>query len=55
MAVEQSPGTPASPERIDRTLRKGGVSKSVLSLEPAGSQLTGRAARRARQRAAKKK
>ncbi|MFF4531695.1 hypothetical protein ACFY1P_20785 [Streptomyces sp. NPDC001407] len=53
--MEQRTVEAASLERVDRTLRKGGVAKSVLSLEPSGSQLTGRAARRSRQRAAKKK
>jgi hypothetical protein len=48
------PAESASLERVDRSLRKGGVTKSVLSLEPFGMQLTGRAARRAQQRAAKK-
>ncbi|MDX3694920.1 hypothetical protein PV726_32205 [Streptomyces europaeiscabiei] len=52
---EQRPGESVPLERVDRSLRKGGVTKSVLSLEPFGRQLTGRAARRAQQRAAKKK
>lgn len=55
MSAEQQPEQSASLERVDRSLGKGGVAKSVLSLEPLGSQLTGRAARRARQRAAQKK
>ncbi|MEV7881865.1 hypothetical protein [Streptomyces microflavus] len=45
----------AALERVDRSLRRSGVTKSVLSLEPVGSRLTGRAARRAQQRAAQKK
>ncbi|WP_274036253.1 hypothetical protein [Streptomyces sp. MMBL 11-1] len=50
---DRRPVQSASLERVDRSLRTGGVTKSVLSLEPFSRQLTGRAARRAQQRAAK--
>ncbi|MFD7555832.1 hypothetical protein ACFV9E_15015 [Streptomyces sp. NPDC059835] len=41
-------------ERVDRTQRKGGVGKSVLSLQPAGVP-SNRAARRAQARPARRK